>query len=285
MSKNKLILLNRWRLVLGQYADQGLEGQFESEKASFGYKDMDELLNFLYQQEYNGRDVRQEGSLDDSQLTVVSWINKVHKLFPKETIEKLENHALEKYQMTALLTDKRVLEKLEPNINLLKQILSFKGMMSKEVLATARGIIERVVDELRKKLESRMRRSIMGRRDRNRSTSFKCAKNFDFKKTIARNLKHFDKERNQIVLQNIWFHSNMQRHNPWNIVVCVDESGSMLENVIHSAIMAGIFAKMPVLSVKLVIFDTNVVDLSEYVDDPVETLMSVQLGGGTDIGK
>ena len=183
------------------------------------------------------------------------------------------------------MTDTRALEQLEPNINLLKQILSFKGMMSKDVLDTARAIVQKVVDELRKKLESKMRQSIMGRRDRNRSSTFKYSKNFDFKKTIAKNLKNYSTEHEQIILKNIYFNSNSQRYNPWHIVVCVDESGSMLENVIHSAVMSGIFAKMPVLSVKLVIFDTAVVDLSKYVDDPVEALMSVQLGGGTDIGK
>ena len=67
------------------------------------------------------------------------------------------------------------------------------------------------------------------------------------------------------------------------MILCVDESGSMLDSVIHSAVMAGIFAKLPMLDVKLVIFDTKVVDLSGYVEDPVETLMSIQLGGGTNI--
>lgn len=61
----------------------------------------------------------------------------------------------------------------------------------------------------------------------------------------------------------------------------MDESGSMLDSVIHSAVMAGIFAKLPMLDTRLVIFDTQVVDLSAYVEDPVETLMSIQLGGGT----
>ena len=45
--------------------------------------------------------------------------------------------------------------------------------------------------------------------------------------------------------------------------------------------MAGIFAKLPMLDTRLVIFDTQVVDLSSHLEDPVATLMSVQLGGGT----
>jgi len=87
------------------------------------------------------------------------------------------------------------------------------------------------------------------------------------------------------VVERVYFNRNLRRYNPWHIIICVDESGSMLESVIHSAVMAGIFSKLPVLSTRLVIFDTNVVDLSGYVDDPVQALMSIQLGGGTNIGK
>jgi predicted metal-dependent peptidase len=125
----------------------------------------------------------------------------------------------------------------------------------------------------------------MGKRDRSRSSPFRCSKNFDFKRTINKNLKNYDRDAGRLAIERIYFHSNVERHNPWHIIICVDESGSMMENVIHSAVMAGIFTKLPVLSVKLIIFDTYVVDLTGYVDDPVEVLMSVQLGGGTDIGK
>ena len=103
------------------------------------------------------------------------------------------------------------------------------------------------------------------------------------KKTIRRNLKNYDVERGELVLKDIYFSARMKRYNSWRVIICVDESGSMMDSVIHSAVMAGIFAKLPMLDTKLVIFDTSVVDLSGYAEDPVEILMSVQLGGGTDI--
>ena len=49
--------------------------------------------------------------------------------------------------------------------------------------------------------------------------------------------------------------------------------------------LASILAGLPALSVKLVVFDTAVVDLSDRIDDPVDQLLSVQLGGGTNIGQ
>ena len=74
------------------------------------------------------------------------------------------------------------------------------------------------------------------------------------------------------------------RHLPWEVILCVDQSGSMADSVIHSAIMAGILAGLPAVRVRLVVFDISIVDLSEHAADPVEGLMSVQRGGGTDIG-
>ena len=93
------ISLNRWRLVLGKHADDQITFQ-EEEPA---YREMDEMLDFLYERE---RGEERGGSLEPSQLTVPTWISKVRELFPKETIEIMENHALEKYELTALLQDK-----------------------------------------------------------------------------------------------------------------------------------------------------------------------------------
>ena len=110
-------------------------------------------------------------------------------------------------------------------------------------------------------------------------------RNLDVPRTIRKNLAHYDTQAQRLVLEQIYFNGRIKRYNPWRVVLAVDESGSMLSSVIHSAVMAGIFAKLPMLDTRLVIFDTSVVDLSGYVDDPVETLMSIQLGGGTDIAK
>jgi hypothetical protein len=253
---NKL-LLNRWRLVLGKYSQIGLgfvgDGGERlgsgvnggSKNGGFMYQEIDDLMEFLYGREYGKDRGVMEGSLGDSVMVIPKWINKIHELFPKETIEKLENHALERYNLTELLTDQRVLEKLEPNVNLLKQIISLKGVMNQQVLQTARKIIRQVVDDMTKKLETQVRNAIMGRRDKNQSTIFKCSKNFDFRKTIRKNLKNYDAVQDKIIVEKIYFNRNIKRYNPWHIIICVDESGSMTDSVIYSAVMAGIFSKLP----------------------------------------
>lgn len=278
--------LNKWRLILGKYSDNQIG--FKEGASSLNYMDMDELLDYLYSREYGEEDgVRRErnGSIDPSNLTVPSWITKIREVFPKETVEILEKHALDKYELTELLTDKEVLEKLEPNKELLKNILQMKHLMKGEILETAKEIVKKVADDITKKLESDVKKAIVGRVNKNKSSLIKSSRNIDYKRTIKANLKNFDTEENRLVVDKVYFNDRVKKYNPWNVIIAVDESGSMLDSVIHSAIMAGIFSKLPMLKTNLVIFDTEVVDLSGYIDDPVTTLMSVQLGGGTNITK
>lgn len=284
MSKD-INTLNRWRLVLGKYSSNNLSFSEDN----INYADMDTLLEFLYQREYGEeRGIRSEkriGSLGPSNLTVPKWITKIKELFPKETVEILEKHALDKYNLKELLTDKSVLEKLEPNPELLKSILQMKHLMKGEVLETAKKIVKVTAEEIAKKLEQDIKTAINGRLDRNKYGGIKSSRNIDFKRTIKHNLKNFDRKLNTLVVDRVYFNKRVKPSNPWNVIIAVDESGSMLDSVIHSAIMAGIFSKLPMLKTNLVIFDTEIVDLTEYVDDVVQTLMSIQLGGGTNISR
>ena len=275
--------MNRWRLILGKQSGTRLSfGEGAVLENGLSCYDLEDALDFLYSREA-GEDVRREGGTGASRLTVAAWITKIRRLFPKKTVEILERHALERYQMTELLTDKEVLEKLEPNQELLKTILQLKHLMKGEVLDTARRIVRKVAEEIAEKLNQDIRRSLLGSLDRNSPSSVRSMRNLDMKKTIRKNLQHYDRERKQLLLEQVYFSSRIRKYNRWRVVIAVDESGSMLDSVIHSAVMAGIFAKLPMLDTRLVIFDTQVVDLSDQLDDPVETLMSIQLGGGTNI--
>lgn len=278
-------VLNRWRLILGKQAKNQIAfGQGALLGGSLSCVDLEEVLDFLYSREY-GDDVRSRvGGTGESQLTAASWISKIRRLFPKETVEILERHALERYHLTELLTDKEVLERLEPNQELLKTILQLKHLMKGQVLETARRIVSKVAEEIAETLRQDIRRSLLGSLDRNCPSQIKSIRNLDVKKTIQKNLRHYDLEKKRLCLEQICFSSRTRKYSEWRVVIAVDESGSMLDSVIHSAVMAGIFSSLPMLDTRLVIFDTQVVDLSSHLDDPVATLMSIQLGGGTNIG-
>ena len=279
--------LARGRLVLGKYARDHIDVEM-----SLQQQRVETALDFLYSREYQGRGVRdadptgpRSASLDPSQLTIPRWLNEVRELFPKETVAVIEKHALDRYGLTELVTDPEILRRLEPNFDLLKLLLTFRGHIQGEVLNEARRVIRIVVEEIKQRLAAEIRRAFSGRRNRFQHSNLKMAQNLDWRGTIRKNLKNYDTRRKQIAIEQVLFFSRIQRRLPWRIILCVDQSGSMASSVIFSSVMAGILSSLPLIDVKLVVFDTSVVDLSGRVEDPVELLMSVQLGGGTNIGQ
>lgn len=276
-------IINRWRLILGDFAEDNLPLDPND-------RELDSTLYFLYNREYGSEQGMRDqnpsrGGREGSMLTVPGWLRRVKRLFPQKTVEIMQKQALDKYNLTQLLTDESVLRQLEPNMSLLKNILSFRDMMPNNVKKLAYSIVEQVIKDLQKKLEIKVKRTFYGRKLPMSNSPYKIFRNFDFKQTIRKNLKNYSKEYGTIIPERLYFNLNVRRYNPWHVVILVDESGSMMDSVIYTAVMASIFAKMPFLSIKLVIFDTSVVDLSDHIDDPVATLMKVQLGGGTDIHK
>lgn len=279
--------LNRWRLILGSFAEDNLEIDDK-------YSEIDKTLNFLYDREYSQNNEYNLNSQNDSNykkrfgkeksaLTVPKWISKVKKLFPKETVEIMQKHALEKYKLTEILTNKNILKEIEPNIELLKNILVFKDTMSKNVKKLAFDIVKKIVEDIKKKMETEIKKAFYGKKLPNSTNTNKIFKNLDIKKTIRYNLKNYNYKDKKIFVDKLFFNQNIKKYNPWNIIILIDESGSMLDSVIYSSIMASIFVNLPYLSIKLIIFDISIVDLSEYIKEPIDILFKVQLGGGTDI--
>ena len=280
--------LARWRLMLGKYAREqiGIEMSAEQQR-------IEGALDFLYSCEYQGRGVRDQqehtdpraGSLDPTQMSIPHWLSEVRELFPKDTVAVIEKHALDRYGLKELVTDPEILSRLEPNFDLLKMLLTFRGHLKGEVLNEARRIIRTVVEKIKQRLAAEIRRAFSGTTNRFRHSNVKIARNLDCLGTIRKNLKNYDTRRKQLAVDQVLFFSKIKRRLPWRIILCVDQSGSMTSSVIYTAVMAGILSGLPLIDVKLVVFDTSVVDLSGHVEDPVEILMSVQLGGGTNIGQ
>ncbi len=288
----------RWRLVLGRYAQEQLPAGTGER-----FQRLDAALDFLYGREYAGRGTREHGGTDGggsgggtgtagggggsgaSTPALLTWLGEVRQLFPRETVEVIEKHALDRYGLTELVTDPQTLDRLEPNEDLLRTLLTLKEHLSPAVLPVARRVIAQVVAELTRRLSAEVRAAMSGRLSQNRHSPVPIAANFDPRGTIRRNLKHWDAARGQLVLEEARFFERNARRLPWDVIVCVDQSGSMVGSVIHAAVMAGILTGLPSYRVRLVVFDTAVVDLSDRADDPVSVLLAVQLGGGTDIAQ
>lgn len=274
----------RWRLTLGQYATPKLGG-------CGGGKDgqMDTALEFLYGREYDGRGLQRDRSrgagLDPTQMVPLKWLGKARSLFPDSVFETLQTHALDRYGLTDLLKDPKTLDSLEPNQDLLKVLLSFQGRADPAVKAKLREIADRVIRDIMERIRHDVIRAFSGRRNRFRRSNIASAANFDWRATMRDNLKTYDPERQRIIAENIRFNSREKRKLPWTVILCVDQSGSMTDSLIYAAVMAAILCGLPGITVKMVLFDTSILDVSDKLEDPLETLLSVQLGGGTNIGR
>jgi Mg-chelatase subunit ChlD len=277
--------LERWRLVLGSPAEPSTGG-LSAEAAA-----RDAALDWLYGRDpdLGRRGVRRggtrEGGTGPSVLTTVDWLDDVHRLFPRETIERLERDAVERYEIHEVVTDPEVLARVEPNPYLLRAVLRTKHLMNPEVLRLARRIVDAVVRDLMARLQPEVRQAFAGTRTR-KPSRFRQARDFDFHRTIRANLAHYQPSERRILIEEPRFVARVRRRlEQWQLVLVVDQSGSMAGSVIHSAVTAACLWNLPGLKTHLIAFDSQVVDLTSDVGDPVELLMKVQLGGGTDIAK
>lgn len=286
----------RWRLVLGRHAEDALplegDGDGDGPPGEGAGADLseriqeaqavDQALEFLYDRELAKRAHRQAGGGDGhGGLTVPAWLSEVRELFPQEAVEVLERDALTRYGLHELVTDPEVLKQAEPNHDLLKAILTFKHRMSGPVLEVARGVVREVVDQLAAELRSECAPALQGGFDPEQRPPQRTMRNVDWHRTIRDNLGRWDPVEERLGLESVRFRHRQKGRGSWRIIFAVDQSGSMLDSTIHAAVMAAIFASLPSVDCRLILWDHRVVDLSHLVDDPLEVLLQTQLGGGT----
>jgi hypothetical protein len=237
----------RWRLILGESSESLLGGLSEQ------WQDRETAIGFLYDRDQQGKNSRpgsssgkkggntgqngdRRGTLDPSNLTVPDWINAIHELFPKQTIERLEKDALERYNLAEMVTNPDLLRRAQPSETLLKAVLRTKHLMNQDVLTLAKDLVRKVVEQLLEKLARPVQTPFNGSLNRQRRSYLKIAKNFDATTTIRRNLRHYDRDRQQLLIQTPYFNSRLRRQvDRWQLIILVDESGSMMDSVIHSA--------------------------------------------------
>ena len=280
LSAESQSLVGRWRLVLGKDAEASGLGLAQGGGGGGGedQRGAEAALSFVYGESHGG-------GAKESQLTVPKWIDQVNELFPKQAREVLEREMIQKKGIAQILDQPDLLDRIEPNVELVKTLLTHKDLLTPKTRILARKVIDKVVQDLKRKLEIRVEQSITGALRKDRHSPRRVFRNLDLKTTLRRNLRHWNHERRKLFVDRIFFYAAEKNKRPWHVIVCVDQSGSMLESAIFSAVMASIFAELPGVKTSLVLFDTQVVDLTDRVGAPVDVLLSVQLGGGTDITK
>ncbi|UHA73660.1 VWA domain-containing protein [Paenibacillus sp. 481] len=289
-------IVSRWRLILGQAAEQQLatcntSGQIDLTEEQ---RIMDQALAAIYDDTTEGAEAssnpssgnRRGAGQGSSAPRLSKWLGDVRTFFPDDVVSIIQNDAMERKGWKQLLFEPEVLAKVKPDIQLVGTLLSLKGKIPEKTKDTARLLVQAVVDDLVKLLENDIRRAVTGALNRRQHSPLPSVSGIDWKRTIQRNLKHYDKERRQIVPEKFYFFDRAQRSKEWTVIVDIDQSGSMADSVIWASVIGSIFASIPSLDTRVVVFDTEVVDLTEQcANDPVDMLFGIQLGGGTDINK
>src|SRR5438094_4678584 len=281
--------LTRWRLVLGKVAEaHGISctGQADAQR-------IEQLVGFLFESGEGqghgkgggGRSSDRSAGLGPSHLTVPDWVDAVNELFPQQSKEVMQKELVRRRGIAELMEKPELLEKIEPNLELVKTLLTHRELLNPKTRVLARKIIDQVVEELKRKMQVQVEQAITGAIRRDRHSPRRVFRNLDLKTTLRRNLQNFDPGSGKLLVDRLFFYAAERKKRPWHVIVVVDQSGSMLESAIFSAVMASIFAELPAVKTSLVLFDTNVVDLSDQVGQPVDVLLKVNLGGGTDITK
>ena len=264
--------LKKWRLILGQKAEEKQELSLSTEE-----KGMDNVLEALYDSE------RKKG-LGSSSPNVNRWLGDIRKYFPSSVVQLMQKDALDRLGLDRMLLEPELLRSVEANVNLVATILSLKKVIPLKTKATAREVVRKVVRELEKKLRNPMREAVEGSLSRSVRNHRPKLNEIDWHKTIRANLRHYQEEYRSIIPERLIGYGRKGQALK-RVILLIDQSGSMATSVVYASVFGAIMASLRSLKTHLVVFDTEVVDLTDELHDPVELLFGTQLGGGTDINK
>ncbi|MBX9858322.1 MAG: VWA domain-containing protein [Sphingomonas sp.] len=236
---------------------------------------------------YDDDEKKGKGSLGGSAPRVAKWLGDIREFFPTPVVQVIQKDAFERKGLRQMLLEPELLATIEADVNLVADLVSMRSVMPEKTKETARIVIRKVVAELMERLERRTAEAIRGALDRSRRTNRPRFADIDWPRTIRANLRHYQAEQRTIVPETLIGFMRQQRRiaDLDEVVLCVDQSGSMATSVVYASIFAAVMASLPVVSTRLVCFDTAIVDLTEDLADPVDVLFGIQLGGGTDINR
>lgn len=265
-------LLKRWRLVLG-----GNEADGTGVKLTLEEQRINDSLEAVYNSD-------RRGGLGSSAPKVSRWLGDIREFFPQTVVQVIQKDAIKRLNLTSLLTEKEMLETVVPDVHLVATLMSLSRVIPEKNKEMARQVVRQVVDELLKKLSAPTQQAVTGALNRSSRHRNPRYNEIDWKTTITKNLKNYQPDYKTIIPE-VRIGYGRKRKAMKDIILCLDQSGSMGTSVIYSGIFGSVLASIPAVSTRMVVFDTAVVDLTDDLQDPVDLLFGVQLGGGTDIAR
>lgn len=274
MSTPRRDLPQRWRLLLGVESAEPLRIELGSGDAR-----LDEVLAELY-------DAKEERGADlaASAPKVARWLGDIRRYFPTSVVRVMQRDAMVRLHLDRMLLEPELLAEAEPDVHLVATLLALRSVIPERTKATARTVVKGIVDDLLRRLAEPLRSAVHGALARGVRNRKPRHAEIDWHRTIRANLRHWQPDlRTLVPEQRIGF--GRRRASLRDVVLCVDQSGSMAESVVYASIFGAVLASLPAVSTRMVVFDTAIADLTEHLKDPVDLLFGAQLGGGTDIHK
>lgn len=271
--------VRRWVLALGDEARQVCEDV----KLSAEELEMSEALAALYDSPEGRGGLR--GGSGASSPRVARWLGDIRKYFPSSVVQTMQRDAFDRLNLKDMLLQPEMLDTIQPDVHLVSTLMSMNGVIPAKTRETARLVVRKVVDELMRKLEEPLRSAVSGALNRAVRNRRPRHAEIDWNRTIRANLRHWQEEYHTLVPETLIGFGRKARTPQREIILCIDQSGSMADSIVYSSIFGAVMASLPAVRTRLVVFDTSVVDLTEEMRDPVDILFGVQLGGGTDINR
>ncbi|MDR1129514.1 MAG: VWA domain-containing protein [Prevotellaceae bacterium] len=276
-----------WRLILGDDSQAFADAVLTDEQSI-----MDAALAAIYDSEGSENKSKQgvgggkTGGKGRSMPNLAKWLTDIRTFFPQDIVSVIQSDAIERKGLTKLLFEPETLQNVRPDISMVGTLMALKGQIPEKSKETARQLVQSVVDEIMKRMESDLRRAVTGAINKRAHSPLSNFSAIDWKRTINRNLKNYDTDSKRLIPEKFYFFERSKKQKDWTVILDIDQSGSMCDSIIYSSVMGSIFASMPSLDTHVVVFDTEITDLTEMCrNDPVDMLFGVQLGGGTDINK
>jgi Mg-chelatase subunit ChlD len=269
--------LRRWRLVLGEPAAAGLPGLDAADQK------LDRVLAALYDAGQDSGTERTAG-LGASAPNVARWLGDIRTYFPTSVVRVMQQDAMDRLGLKRLLLEPELLSEVEPDIHLVATLVSLSSVIPARTRETARMVVQKVVEDIERRLAEPLRQAVTGALSRALRNPRPRFREIDWHRTIRANLKHYQPDHRTVVPERLVGHGR-KRQRLKDVIIAIDESGSMAESVVYSSILGAVMASLPAISTRLIVFDTAVVDLTDQLGDPVDLLFGVRLGGGTDIGR
>lgn len=275
--------LRRWRMVLGGGDADGTGAPLIGDDVR-----IDAALGALYDRppgelRTRGRGTDRRGGLGRSAPSVARWLGDIRRYFPTPVVQVLQRDALERLDLRRMLLEPELLETLEPDVALATTLIELGRLLPEESRITARAVVARVVSDLESRFADRTRAAVHGALVRSARERRPRPADIDWSATIRANLRHWLPEHHTVVPERLVGHARRRPGLDRDVIVAVDRSGSMADSVVFASVFAAVLARLPAVRTHMIAFDTSIVDLTPALDDPVDVLFGVELGGGTDL--